>query len=395
MNIIEQSRTIYFSKKNSDYIRDYIFNKYNVENLETSIDNTIEKSLESILTTIFDSYQQTITTEFIQKKGKIDHENILVQLNKMAMIKLESILQQLISQKNAQKNTQNDQSNLQTQSVEMSKNIEKSIQTEIIISNTKFSQTEISEEGKIFKELINVQIENTQKATHFYSDDVKYITEDGVFVFEIPFSNVSNVVLKSLRIKADLYNVQINNNYFTLIENGETKKISIPIGYYNIKNLVKEINKLLQDMKSNCNLVQSDIKNRIYIENNSSKYKTFDIIFPDIQMITIGEMLGFSEKEYRNNNIYIAENLPDIELFNDIYLRMFVNNTELNRIKTTKENFTYFTLLSAKNTLFYSDTECKYSIPKTNIHNVSFQLLCNPYIPLTSNIYFEIILFFN
>lgn len=400
MNIIEQFRSIYFSKKNSDYIRDYVFNKYNVQNLSA------DYSLESILENIFQSYEHTITNEFIQKKGKIDHENILVQLNKMAMLKLESILQQEKSN-NFYTREEKKQTIQQVESTQEQNNVqevtdivvgqEKDIQEIEIVQDTKIDVIQ----NEIVKEYTKIAVtDQNDSGFHFFSEDADYITEDGVFVFKKKISNIKKITLNSFRAKGDLYNIQINNNFFTLIENGESKKITIPIGYYNVKNLIEQINGVFNDIKSNCKLTQSEIKNRICIENTSSKYKTFDIIFPEIDMITIGEMLGYIQKEYRNNNLYIAENLPDVELFDNIYLRIFVNDNEVERINTTKQHFSYFTLVSSKNvenfgTVFNLEKECKYTISQTDIRTISFQLLCNPYIPLSNDIYFEIVLYFN
>lgn len=382
MNIIEQFRTIYFSKKNSDYIRDYVFNKYNIQDTDYSL----HQSLDNILSSIFDSYQQTITNEFIQKQGKIDHENILIQLNKMAMVKFESLLQQNQPYSHEKEN----------------KYIDQNVQTNIIIHNSKFTQTHLEEKKQ------EIQLIETKKETnsghlpvktpiHFFSEDVNYITDDGVFVYD--FSNlkldVSAITLNSFKFRSDLYNIQLNNNFFTIIENGITKKITIPIGYYTLSQLILEINKVLIDIKSNCTVVYEEIKNRVCIENTSTKYKTFDILFPQIETITIGELLGFNEKEYRNNNLYIAEILPDVELFNDIFLRIFINDTELKRINTTKENFTYFTLLSYENKTIMNQPNLNYHIPKCSVNTISFQLLCNPFMPISSNISFEIVLYFN
>ena len=385
MNIIEQFRNIYFSKKNIDYIHNYVLNKLKKEAVEIKEENETYNILHPILSSIFESYEQIITNEFIQTNGNINHEDILIRLNKMAMVKFESSLQQpTIPTNNVREQMIDEPFHLDYNNQE--------VQTEKTNLHNSETQTE-----QIIDE---IRQNNYGVLHHIFSEDAEYITDDGVFVFNMKIKNVNQMTIKSFRVQTDMYNIQINNNTFVIIENGVQMKISIPIGYYNLENLLDIINKILVRQNSNCILEHDKIKNRISIKNNSNKFKNFDVILNSSDMISIGEMLGFTLNEYHNNSIYVAEKLPGIELFNDLYLRLFTNGEELKRVKSTKEDFSYFSYFCINNIenfgqVFYTEPEQKIFLKSLDITEFSCQLLCNPYIPISSNISFEFVLYFD
>jgi hypothetical protein len=82
MNIIEQFENIYFSNKNTTYIKNFVHNKVK-RNLNIDIDqNDNSGVLNSIIVSVFDTYKDKIIKDYSQSNDSFDYESVLVNLNK-------------------------------------------------------------------------------------------------------------------------------------------------------------------------------------------------------------------------------------------------------------------------------------------------------------------------
>jgi hypothetical protein len=52
--------------------------------------------------------------------------------------------------------------------------------------------------------------------------------------------------------------------------------------------------------------------------------------------------LGFEKEEYFNNNIYTAELYSNVNIFDELYVKIFINDKEIPRYSTSKRDFFYF-----------------------------------------------------
>ena len=52
--------------------------------------------------------------------------------------------------------------------------------------------------------------------------------------------------------------------------------------------------------------------------------------------------MGFEKEEYFNNNVYTAELYSDVNIFDELYVKIFINGKEIPRYSTSKKDFYYF-----------------------------------------------------
>jgi hypothetical protein len=293
MNIIEQFENVYFSNKNAEYIKNYVHNKVK-RNLNVDINQTQNSNLlNSILLSVFETYKDKISKDYSESNDNFDYENVLINLNKMAMIKYESTLEQLLINKpietqsirqviNQSRDTQTQtQSQIQIKKIDEKEQRSCGIQTELEETETEFAKP--ADNNLKYNEVSNIKY-------HFFSEDASEEgIQQGIFNFKVDINDINSLKIKSFRLKKDTYNIDSNNNIFYIIKDNEKHTIHIPIGYYSICNLVKEISKnILSGFEVNYDL----IKNRIIIKNTTQKdYKIFQLIFPSSDILSIGEIL--------------------------------------------------------------------------------------------------------
>lgn len=161
----------------------------------------------------------------------------------------------------------------------------------------------------------------------------------------------------------DMYNITDTNNKFYLLEKTNKYLITIPIGFYNIDRLLEIITKAINLVSENktkdykYSIYRNKIKNKVYIscdwitsdkdKNSTKRYPlNFGILFINnshkIQNYSLNEILGFNKYEYIANNIYIGEKMPIENIYQNIYFKLFINDKEIERYYTTKENFSYY-----------------------------------------------------
>jgi hypothetical protein len=217
--------------------------------------------------------------------------------------------------------------------------------------------------------------ENNSKVNFitFFSDDANFI--DNKYNYDINISNLKSINLESINLLYDMYNITNYNNKFYLLEGSYKHLINIPIGFYTIDKLLEVITKTINYVSANKNkdykylIYKNRIKNKVYIscdwiksknidkENNDKDTKLYEMIKDksnlDFGIIFISnntsqinyslcEILGFNKYEYINNNVYVGENSPIENIYQNIYFKIFINDKEIERYYTTKDTFSYY-----------------------------------------------------
>ena len=162
-----------------------------------------------------------------------------------------------------------------------------------------------------------------------------------------------------------MYNINEYNNKMYLIEQNNKVLITIPVGYYSIDQLLIVMSTLFnnasinknKDYKFHSNLHK--IKNKIFFScelNEKEKFKR-NVVFGmsfiydkypknDQRVSSLQEILGFEKSEYINNTTYVTENPPNICIFEDLYVKVFVNDIELKKYNTSDSSFSYYQCLN-------------------------------------------------
>lgn len=234
------------------------------------------------------------------------------------------------------------------------------------------------------------------KHYHFFSEDAEYVDEK--YKFNIDIKNAKSIYIKSFKLECNLYNITEFNHTIHVSEPNQDFTIKIPIGYYDITSLLNIIQTLFNETSKNTYSIYLDeYKNKIYFICKELDYFNLDFDI-DNNNISLGLLLGFTNDKYYQNNKYISENFPISNLFNNIYLKMFVNDNELCKYTSSKNTFNYFTTYylntSFKESFNYThQNPDKYDITSTDIQNISFELINTPLNLLQFNkLDFEIIL---
>jgi len=132
-----------------------------------------------------------------------------------------------------------------------------------------------------------------------------------------------------------MYNINEYNNQFAIYENDNHILINIPIGYYKIEELVNTIEILLNKMSINkyrYKVFHDHFKNKVFFTCTSRDEipVNFILLFQNRDIYTpLHKMLGFKLLEYSGNNIYVSENHAKENIFDNIYIRMFLDNKEV------------------------------------------------------------------
>lgn len=169
-----------------------------------------------------------------------------------------------------------------------------------------------------------------------------------MYTFGFCKKNIKHITLSSFELTNDLYNITENNNTLEISEKSIKKTINIPIGCYDIKELLIKLESCISDKlkTSNIKLTHNKNKNRIYI-NGDSPF-SFNFIENDNIFIPLRFMLGFDNKEYMNNNNYSSNNHPVLNIYDNIYIK--ITSPEYNKKFNTKmcQDFNFYERISFK-----------------------------------------------
>lgn len=367
-NIIQSFKNVYISQHNSGYLFDLIISKIIKvhHNYKQLIFNNVHKYKENMIQLqelIFNDSFVNIYNN-VSKSGKIDLEEVLIQLNQATVSKFEFILLQDLKNKFQQQaiidlQEQSQSSNVlyQTKFTE-NKYITPPLQTQNLKNLTQDIKSQASSdiESQASSDIESQASDFDLIQTHSH----QFCSEDSIFtnanyLFKFSLNNAKSIHLDNIKIKCYMYNINEHNNKFHLIEQSSKTLITIPIGYYDINTLLNTISNVLNYKSVNKNkdyvykAYINTIKNKVCISCETSKDTTdalqtknilFGISFGNTSRLS--NILGFYKDEYFNNNMYMAETHPNINIYDEIYLRLYLNNKEVRRYSSSKKNFYYF-----------------------------------------------------
>jgi hypothetical protein len=198
-------------------------------------------------------------------------------------------------------------------------------------------------DNSVQTEFINSTEQKSPIYKIIFSNDLK---KDSNFKYELDLflKNISFIKINSFKIKFNLYNISSSNNTFAFSENNIKTQIKLPIGHYTYKQLLSEfVDKLNKSSKHNFkysfNLNTIKNKTSIVCKDSNNHNQNFNLYFIN----KLNTQLGFLQMEYLNNYSYINEIEPFINIYDNIYIKIYINNEPLNLYKTSSNNsFTFY-----------------------------------------------------
>jgi hypothetical protein len=366
-DISKSLKQVFISQKNTGYLFDLIVSKI----------LKINPQYQSILFSYINKYKENIihlqeliyNDSFIniynimQSYGKVDLEELLIELNKITVLKFEQLLISDLTNKFT--SSSDKQTHLPTQSTYDRTNSEYSglqlnnntNHTYDVNDTNNLNYTNDTNALKKQDEVSSVNSEDSIQtiSTEFFSENA--IFEDGKYTFLLKADDICSINIDNIKIKWNIYNITENNNKFTLIESGIKTDVIIPIGYYDVPNLIDMISECTNEISINKNkdyfykVFFNTFKNKIcflcdYVDKDRvTKPISFGISFyksKNSNDINLYEMLGFYKTNYINNNLYVAENFPNTNIYDEIYCKLYLDNKELPKHKTSDVNFYFF-----------------------------------------------------
>lgn len=165
------------------------------------------------------------------------------------------------------------------------------------------------------------------------SRDKSEYPSDSFYKIPLRLDNIVGVSLKNIVFTNRIYNIDDHNNKVSLIENNQDLNVSLPHGNYTIETLCDTLSNKLTDVSI------QHIEYKVYVDNLLKKivichsqndtYYTFNNMFSLKFNSDLNKILGFTKKEYFNNNQYTAEDFYNMTQ-NDIILIKL--NGEFNRL---------------------------------------------------------------
>jgi uncharacterized protein YjbI with pentapeptide repeats len=384
LNIANSVKQIFISQKNTGYLFDLIVSKIlkSKPQYQPVLFNYINKYKENIIQlqdllfndSFLKIYQKT------ESSGNIDFEEILIELNKLTVLKFEQMLVNDLADKFTQNNVEtSSQSNLQQSNLQQS-NLQQSNLQQSNLQQSNLQQSNLQQSQPRFQSqpqqttmsnqmyYANSYKEDDISVTSFTSEDKSTLLsteffsgnavfEDGKYTFLLKTDDISGINIDNIKIKYNLYNITEHNNKFVLIESGVKTDVFIPIGYYDISTLIDMISDCTNDASVNRNkdyfykVFLNTFKNKIcflcdYVNKEQvTKPISFGISFyksKNTNIINLYEMLGFYKTNYINNNLYVAEDFANTNIFDEIYCKLYLDNMELPKYTTSNLNFCFF-----------------------------------------------------
>ena len=356
---IEVIKNQFFSQENMNFIMQIVTNKHI---------NTSHQILFNASNQIFNNFIHTIYT---QKKhvnpNKI--EDLLITLNKMVIDVIVDTNKNIDTLRINQNNNQDNNENINKANGN-NYTIEDSVTDGITNGITNGVTDCVIEETHPKKSFQNSQIlKETKESLYIFSEDCDY--NDGIYKLRFNQKNVNSIELKSFELLNDLYNITEYNNKVEITDKTIKKNISIPIGCYNLIELLETMEKcIIEKFKdSKITMKYNKNKNRIYI-NNDYPF-TVHFIENDSMFIPLRFMLGFDKKEYMNNNNYCSNKEPGLNIYDNIYIKILTLE-ELN--KHTCKDFNFFERLSFNHIDTFSNIVKLQNFDNT-IHNMDIDNL--------------------
>ena len=369
LNITNSVKQIFISQKNTGYLFDLIVSKIlkSKPQYQPVLFNYINKYKENIIQLqdlLFnDSFLKIY--QKMESSGNIDFEEILIELNKLTVLKFEQMLTNDLADKFTQNNLETlSQSNLQQSNLQQSQpqfqpqsqpQFQPQFQPQQTTISNQMYYANSYKEDDISVTSFTSEDKSTLLSTEFFSGNAVF--EDGKYTFLLKTHDISGINIDNIKVKYNLYNITEHNNKFVLIEGGVKTDVFIPIGYYDISTLIDMISDCTNDASVNRNkdyfykVFLNTFKNKIcflcdYVNKEQvTKPISFGISFyksKNTNIINLYEMLGFYKTNYINNNLYVAEDFANTNIFDEIYCKLYLDNMELPKYTTSNLNFCFF-----------------------------------------------------
>jgi len=199
--------------------------------------------------------------------------------------------------------------------------------------------------------MTNVKQDITRESLYLFSEDSLF--KDGEYKFEFRRKNIKNLNLQSFEIFNNLYNVTENNNTIEISEKNNKKSINIPVGCYNLEDLIQCLEKNIVDKcNSNIKITHDKYKNLISIKGDGPFSMNF--IENENLFIPLRFILGFDKKDYMNNNIYLTSQHPVCNIYDNIYIKITKNYAHIFNTKWSKD-FNFYDIVSFKQLYTFGD----------------------------------------
>ena len=420
--IVQQFKQVFISPKNTGYLFDLIISKILKSNphfqpIVFGNLNQYKQNIIDVQDLVFQDFFIKIYNQRLSN-GRLNLEDILIELNQITVSKFEYILIQDLTNK-TQGNTYNapptETTETRVNNVPTGptgptgptetrvENAESVRPTETRVENDEsVRQSEVrnvAENDTPDDTPHDAQVEKRLEITYkeFFSENAVF--EGGKYTFRVNIDNLRSINIDNIRLRCNLYNITEYNNKFYLLETGSRTPVIIPIGYYDTDMLVKMISECLNAVSINRNkdyfykVFINDFKNKIcflsdFIDTTRNNRPTvFGLSFvksskpnyPDL-----GDILGFTNQTYTNNNMYITEQFANVNIYEDIYIKMYLDGKELPKYESSGRDFYYFDKLNVDMSKSFGKTvERSYDNPfylsENNIetHDLSIRLYYN------------------
>jgi hypothetical protein len=409
-DIKDRFKNVFISQKNSGYLFDMIINK--VIKSYPHFNNILLEFIETYKMNMVNLQEFILNDNFFliyENNKKL--EDVLIALNKITVSKFEYLLIQDLNKKYT--NDEFDNYQVQNQDQNQHQNQDQN-QHQNQVQNQHQNQVQNQHQNNFDEsdKYSENEIELSERYIHFMSNDS--YKNKGRYLYNIDVPKLKSIDLQSIYLKCDMYNINELNNKFYIIEQNVKTLITIPVGYYSIQNLVDCMTKFLNLLSVNKNkdytfkIFLNILKNRVCFtinnnneHNNNRNNYNYSLLFIENEYnYNLQKICGFDKIIYANNSIYVAENPPNTNIFEKIYMQIFLNDIPLNKYETTKNNFCYYDILRldmekdfGKGLTFNSENN-QYDLYKEfDLNTISFQFNNNHEYTL-DNLNFEIIVRF-
>ena len=240
---------------------------------------------------------------------------------------------------------------------------------------------------------------------HFFSGDCVFSNDK--YNFKFALSNLHGVSFDKLKLEChNFLNIDNDNNILRIFENDLEILINIHPGYYKsdelLSHIEKELNNKSQNNKRCYKVYKNNQTNSVYFlcKNTSGEPQDFSIKFPEnnVSNFPLHSLLGFTNPEYMGGSMYISEN-PTIEnIYDEIYVKLYINDKEVTKVLSSDNEFSYFVSLDldlnkyfGKKYIHKFDVTDEYILNEnTDVKMVSFEFLDSSLNPLQIPINFEV-----
>jgi hypothetical protein len=197
--------------------------------------------------------------------------------------------------------------------------------------------------------------------------------DGGRYTFRIPRIQdkiIKSIEMRSVELECNLYNINHANNKFEILEGepSSSLQVNIPFGYYNLRQLLECITEICNKHSPNgvtYNVYLHPLKHKTYFTCNASCKIVFGV------EDGLRNMLGFSNSEYLVANVCKSELHPSTNIFDTLYLRLFVNGKEVKRV--CSGDGAYFQMLKIPYEEYFGKVYSQITKPQISLDVFDFQ----------------------